>query len=364
MSLDITRVALPKSILDKDAKESETDMKQEMLRFNRWKRTVSKIEEAFSDGVPKINLDELDTGDNIWPNNKSSNSGNSSNANSRSTSVSTAASQQPLMQQPSTHSIQQQRQRHHLHQQQLLSRQLLQQQQQQQLQQMQTQSSKLKRSTKREVALQSHEMKLILDEKYVQTKELATRPRRVQSLIGTEAGFYAIEASLMGKNAESFDRFERNDESVNPSIGGGFNRILSFKSAKSGEAGTLFDFSTANTDQRNLILGALPLMPPKPKEKPKKKDDDSKKDGKKEGEGDEGDSNADSKKAENEENDGGKDGESGSKKDGDTDHSSEHTSTSSRKSTEDDQNNKEQDKLRPIEDENGNIREYTAKKSS
>ena len=54
MSLDITRVALPKGILDKDAKESETDMKQEMLRFNRWKRTVSKIEKAFSDGVPKV----------------------------------------------------------------------------------------------------------------------------------------------------------------------------------------------------------------------------------------------------------------------------------------------------------------------
>mmetsp|Transcript_23944 Transcript_23944/g.35891 ORF Transcript_23944/g.35891 Transcript_23944/m.35891 type:complete len:321 (+) Transcript_23944:160-1122(+) len=267
------------------SKRKSDDLSQERLRCNRWERTVNAIE-SLGDG-PKISLDSLDYN--------------------------------PVLSEEKS------------------SKRL-------------KRAGKLKGQKKErrlvppETVLKPHEFKRFLSLEYNEPTQQPSsinlndvpKFRRIESFVGRDEGFALFEASaLLGKSSGSFERTEGLMNPTNGSLNRskdaiGMQRMWSFKSFKSAKSedqeGTFFDFSTANTDQKNLILGALPLLPkarPKPKPEPKKEEKDSK------------------------EEDNGEETES---KDG---------SSSSKTNGEDEKEKKSEDKLPNPIGEDGEIREYT-----
>jgi len=185
-----------------------------------------------------------------------------------------------------------------------------------------------------------------------------------------------FDESQLLKNAESF---ESTDGFLNPSSGfmprsSSFKRCPSFASAKSGENETLFDFSTTNTVQNDLILGALPLMPERRKPQVEEEDEEKKKE-KEEGEEkedenvteeDDGDAKKedgeDKEDKDTEENDFDEYDEDDDDKDGETESSSSRRDRVSKKragKTLPKEKETPKDEVGPIQDEYGNMRQYT-----
>mmetsp|Transcript_3031 Transcript_3031/g.4644 ORF Transcript_3031/g.4644 Transcript_3031/m.4644 type:complete len:258 (-) Transcript_3031:12-785(-) len=206
--------------------ESALDMQTERMRSNRWLKTLDKIEQF--GGRPKLKLDDLDNGPGMWKPMKKL---------KRSLKLSSTEAR--------------------------------------------------KKIRRNEQVLEPHEFKRYLSVEYDASQDNSQAERlkpsnipsfrRISSFIGKKEGFTLLEDSVFARS-DSFDKY---DSLVNPSTT--MNRALSFKSARSGEMGTLFDFSTVNQAQEELILGALPPMPPKPqpiKDEDKKEEGEESKDGK------------------------------------------------------------------------------------
>jgi len=304
---------------------------QEMLRLNRWQKTVNRIEAL--GGVPKINLDSLDKNQALWSN----------------AALSGAPPAKKLRRSMKLHSTSGPAQR---------------------------ELTKLSgRGSSTQESLRAHEFKRYLSVEYdgnvltgadtpggssTITLDQVPKFRRVSSFVGTDEGFKMFEASeLFGKRTNSF---ESTESLVNPAVGGTMERTLSFKSAQSGENETLFDFSTTNAAQGDLILGALPTLPAK--KKPSNEDKKGGEDAEGKGEGVEAkggvkEGAAASAKREAPER-------SAAKSKTADDKESEAASSSSKKVEEEpvkEEMSKEEkavaELVGPLEDKDGNMREYT-----
>jgi len=330
--------------LNEDGSRSERDSKmhQEMLRFNRWKRTVNKIEAL--GGIPKINLDNLDRNQNLFH--------GKSLAGRLSLFSREGSEREPTSRLKRAPKLNQK----HLPQ---------------------------KRSQAQDQSMQAHEFKRFLSVEHdALDASLGMNSmkringeipsfRRVSSYVGTAEGFELFEESaLFGKSAGSF---ENTEGLMNPSSGNLepknkvlFRKVNSFSSVKSGDdGGSLFDFSTVNTDQKNLILGALPLMPKKPKSV-KQKEEQSQKT---EGDGSNGGSRDDGKgkhqgKSSQEQGDGSTStplkSESGMGKESENRKTSPgKDEISKREKVGATEKAKVEEQIGPLEDEDGNVREYT-----
>mmetsp|Transcript_12744 Transcript_12744/g.15115 ORF Transcript_12744/g.15115 Transcript_12744/m.15115 type:complete len:387 (-) Transcript_12744:126-1286(-) len=338
--MSVNLVALSGLKNEEGRSERDSKVHQEMLRFNRWKRTVNKIEAL--GGIPKINLDNLDRNQNLF----------------HGTSLSGRNSL--FSQQGSERAASRLKRAPKLNQKQLPQ----------------------KRSQAQEQTMQAHEFKRFLSVEHdvldSSMKMRSTKSingeipsfRRVSSFVGTAEGFELFEESaLFGKSAGSF---ERTEGLMNPSSGSleprqkvMFQKVNSFSSVKSGDDGSLFDFSTVNTDQKNLILGALPLMPKKPK--PAKGKEESQKSESDKNDGGSGDDGKSKHKNDSNKEEQGDDStstpsksESGSGKDtGNSKTRSDKDECSKREKVAAKEEVKDQNKIGPLEDEDGNVREYT-----